>query len=174
MHELPYALGVPFLTLSMIAPADAWLPPSLVPASSIPYMTLLPPGGQRTWPEAALALAVRAARNTLLAAATLRINADRLPRGLPPLTWPFEHVWRAPVLVASVPDAHDDNPLPTTVTWLGALEAGGASFATAGRPDDRAAVRAWLDAQLAAGRWCTPPWAVRPCSLRPRWWTTAT
>jgi UDP:flavonoid glycosyltransferase YjiC (YdhE family) len=152
LYDLPYALNVPYVTISSFAPGDVWLPPNMVPASSIPSMTLLPPGGERTWAEAALAYAIRCAHNTLAGAVALALNAERLAHGLPLLSWPFAHLWRAPFVVGNVPATHDAIPLPTTVSWAGSLEApDGASIAAAAAAATASTI-AWLDAQLAAGR----------------------
>ena len=151
MYELPVALGVPYVSLGAWAPSDAWLQPNLVPHTAIPSLSMLPPGDKRSWAEGVIAYVTRAIRNTLIAAVTILINFQRLSAGLPLLGWPYEHLWRAPLIVATVASTQDALLRPANVVWVGSLESSDGVSIHSSTPADHNQTRAWLDARLSEG-----------------------
>ena len=149
LYDIPRKFGKPYLTLAPGIPSEFMLPPSITPYAAIPTGTLVPSGDKRSLLQHATVFAIRALRTHSLAVVTAALNARRLLARLPLLSWPFDGLWGAPILIASVPSTHDPAAIPDSaaVTWLGALEATG-SPAQSGD----AAILAWLDSRAAEGR----------------------
>ena len=98
--DLPRILRVPYVTIAPGLTFDPGFPPTVIPNAALLLNSLLPHGEERTLGQHALALSIRVVRTNLMACAALVINAHRLLHGLPAITWPFDPMIRAPLLIA--------------------------------------------------------------------------